>query len=364
VTVIVKTKQVYLVGTKLRFFLSIFFICSNYAQAQKLPSDSEKSPAQLQEEQSLAGQVRTPDGKLPTGSSMPSINDSSSKNQTGNAIGQAVTGFVAGGLGTLSWQHFAQCDPAKSWYHCRLGALFAGMSIAATVQSSLHGSTAGKAGNAAFMTSAGGSGYTYGNLDSADPYNPKNPKSPFYDDGKQQKITQANLAKYGVKADPKNGTLTVGDKTYKASDFSSAQAMAQAGFTPDQIADGLAAVASLEKAALAKASKLGALTPSNGYAEGGGSSGAGSSSSEDDGTAAALAAAARQYGSLVNPHAALGLNGRDPSSVPSMQKNFNGDPIGVSVDGIFAMMSRRYKLKERQDTFLSEKDLLRSTQGF
>ncbi|MFZ4402960.1 MAG: hypothetical protein ACOYOK_02560 [Pseudobdellovibrionaceae bacterium] len=357
-----KTKQVYLVGIKLKYIL--FFILSSPAWAQKLPPDV--SPAQAQQQDQLAKEYRLPAGSAPAAPSMPSINDSSSKNQSGNAVAQVVTSMASGILTTVGTQFIVSCystEPPNAPL-CHKGYVTVGMGVAAAIQSALHGDTSGKAGNAASMTSAGGSGYTYGNLDSADPYNPKNPKSPFYDDGKQQKINQANLAKYGVKADPTKGTLTVGDKTYKASDFSSESAMAKAGFSADEIAAGMAAAGNAEKAALAKASKLGALTPSNGYAEGGGSSGAGSSASEDDGTAAALAAAARQYGSLVNPHAALGLNGRDPSSVPSMQKNFNGDPIGVSVDGIFAMMSRRYKLKERQDAFLSEKDLLRSTQGF
>lgn len=42
---------------------------------------------------------------------------------------------------------------------------------------------------------------------------------------------------------------------------------------------------------------------------------------------------------------------RKPAQVSGLTKNFNGDPIGVSGDSIFGMMSRRYKLKSNQKSF-------------
>jgi hypothetical protein len=71
-------------------------------------------------------------------------------------------------------------------------------------------------------------------------------------------------------------------------------------------------------------------------------------------------------GSGADPMAAYGAAGagagsgidRDPAQVAGMQKNYNGEPIGVSADSIFKMMTRRYKVKESQSTFLDESDIL------
>lgn len=43
---------------------------------------------------------------------------------------------------------------------------------------------------------------------------------------------------------------------------------------------------------------------------------------------------------------------RNPSAA-GLTKNFNGEPIGVAADSIFAMMSRRYQLKNTQKTFFN-----------
>ena len=41
-----------------------------------------------------------------------------------------------------------------------------------------------------------------------------------------------------------------------------------------------------------------------------------------------------------------------------MQKNYNGEAIGVAGDSIFGMMTRRYKVKESQRSFYDESELM------
>lgn len=48
---------------------------------------------------------------------------------------------------------------------------------------------------------------------------------------------------------------------------------------------------------------------------------------------------------------------RDPANLAGMQKNYNGEPIGVAADSIFLMMSRRYKVKDTQDSFYNEVEM-------
>jgi hypothetical protein len=45
---------------------------------------------------------------------------------------------------------------------------------------------------------------------------------------------------------------------------------------------------------------------------------------------------------------------RGPASVDGLQKTFNGEPIGVAADNIFAQVTRRYQAKIQANTFISE----------
>ena len=92
--------------------------------------------------------------------------------------------------------------------------------------------------------------------------------------------------------------------------------------------------------------KIGAATEATGFDDGGGS-GAGSTASSSDSGAGYAPVAAAPVGVV-----------RDPSSLAGMQKNYNGEPIGVAADSIFLMMNRRYKVKESQESFFNESDLL------
>jgi hypothetical protein len=154
---------------------------------------------------------------------------------------------------------------------------------------------------------------------------------------------------------PKTQTLTTSKgKTLPASAFSSPSAMAAAGI-PQNVID--AAVAS-EKAIAAEATKKAEkYKVAGGSSEeaggGGGGGGWGSAGGGADGSGAGDGAGS----GLGGKGAGLGM-GKDPTSLAGMQKNYNGEAIGVSGDSIFRMMTRRYKVKESQRSFYDDAELL------
>jgi hypothetical protein len=156
-----------------------------------------------------------------------------------------------------------------------------------------------------------------------------------------------DLEKAGV-YNPKTGTITAAGKTYKTSDFSSAASMAAAGL-PQGAIDGAMAYADKEGKKVAEKVRLGALTASNGYADGGSAGGGGGGP--------AFPSATDAYGAGAGAGAGHSGAAREPTNLAGMQKNYNGEPIGVSADSIFNMMTRRYKVKDSQESFYSDTDL-------
>lgn len=158
-----------------------------------------------------------------------------------------------------------------------------------------------------------------------------------------------DLEKAGI-YNPKTGTITAGGKTYKTSDFASKTSMAAAGI-PQGAIDGAIAYADKEGKKIAEKVKLGAMTAANGYEEGGGSAGGGGGAGAYPGTADAYGTAGAGAGT-----GGMGAT-REPTNLAGMQKNYNGEPIGVSADSIFNMMARRYKVKDSQESFYSDSEL-------
>lgn len=273
-----------------------------------------------------------------TGTAAPSVNTAANNTQGQNSGGQGAAAAAGAMYAALSAMEFSQCGPHNPGA-CALGAMFAGMSALSFMQSGEHGNVAGQAYNTGLNTDAYTTGTTPQTLQNSDGNGSLNSAS-------------ADIAKLkngigGNMADIATGKITTADgKTYSASDFSSPASMAAAGFSPDQIAQAMEVSGKVEKKALEKV-KLGAMTASNGYDEGGGgggaggSSGKGHSSSDGDGAGSGLGALARS-----------------PAQVAGMTKNFNGEPIGVAGDSIFDMMNRRYQVKEKQNAFLTDNDLL------
>lgn len=152
----------------------------------------------------------------------------------------------------------------------------------------------------------------------------------------------------GIKFDSKAGKITGADgKVFKVSDFDSPASMKAAGFSDSVIKGLMDKAAKLEAEALAKVGGVAA----SGFQDGGG--GAPSSLSAgtgvDDGSEKSGGGGGR--GGARNPAAGTGVAG--------LSKDYNGDPIGVAQDELFLMMTRRYKVKEKQDSFFSEAELIK-----
>lgn len=265
-----------------------------------------------------------------------SVKDSSDKTASSNSAGQMMSYLTGAKLFAESAQHFSKCP--KNGAQCALGALKALMGAMSMAQGGAHGGTAGGANYS--------SGLTDGSAGFVPAYN-----DPYAEQTaaayQQAKDALAKLEKgvSGSKIDVKNGKLTTFDgKTYDLTKDGSPEGMAAAGFPPGAISGAMEYGAKISKEMQDKVDKLklGAMTAAGGFDEGGGSGrGSYASSDSSDGSGG---------GSGVKLE-------RDPANLAGMQKNYNGEPIGVAADSIFLMMNRRYKVKESQDSFYSDADI-------
>lgn len=307
------------------------------------------------------------DGGLATGStttatqdSQPTVNQGANQSSSGNGMAQALN-YVTGGAEVAMGGYMIKTGYAKNAAdnpcHCSgtpdimMGVMMVSMGLTNIAQGSEHGAAAGTADTTGFQTDGFGGLNSGGSTDSTNPYVAAAVKDPNY---QSVGSTLKTLEAQGV-YNPKTGAFTAGDKTYSASDLSSAASMAAAGIPQGAIDGAMAANAEAEKKATAKLEKvnpaIAAATKENGYEDGGGSGGGGSGSSSSGSGDPGMGG-----GRLAG--AGLGKNsGRDPSSFSGMSKNYNGEPIGVAADSIFLMMSRRYKVKESQDSFFSTTDI-------
>lgn len=259
-----------------------------------------------------------------------SVNQGSNQAGGSNDAGKAAAQAMQAMLQALSAMEKSQCGPQNPGA-CAMAALHAMMAALAGMQAGEHGGVSGEAANTAANT--------YGSTSTSDSTISR------ADDGGTGNLTAVddNLKKLinsidGAKYDAKTGAISYNGTNLNNVDPTSPASLSAAGFSDSQIAQVLALNDKLNKAV---SDKLGALTASNGYDEAGGGGGAG-------------AAGSAKSSSLMV--AALKLD-RNPANVAGMQKNFNGEPIGVSGDNIFDMMTRRYKTKERQSAFYDDLDL-------
>lgn len=262
-----------------------------------------------------------------------SVKDSSDKTSSSNSAGQMMSYLTGAKLFAESAQHFSKCP--KNGSQCALGALKAMMGALSMAQGGAHGGTASGANYSSGLTD-GSAGYTPAYND---PYAQQTAAA-----YQQAKDALAKLEKgvAGSKIDVKKGTLTTYDgKTYDLNKGGTPEGMAAAGFSPGAISGAMEYGAKISKEIQDKV-KLGALTAAGGFDEGGGS-GRGSMASSDSSEGSG-------GGSGVKLE-------RDPANLAGMQKNYNGEPIGVAADSIFLMMNRRYKVKESQDSFYSDADM-------
>lgn len=276
-----------------------------------------------------------------------SITESSDKTKSDNKKGQLLNIAMGGANLYQAKVCFSQCS-ASGGGCCAMAPVFLLMGIQNLQQAGAQGKTAGQAAGAVGLTDAG--------LGSSD-YDPEAIKQlendPEYREGKDFVATVANGGA-NFTYDPKTNSVTTakGNKI-KGSDLNSTSGMAAAGMPKGAID----LLSSMESDILAKAQKkvdkMGRGSSTNVLAGeesgGGGSGGDGITSGSGDEASHGVAGAAGGTG--------LGID-RDPAQVAGMQKNYNGEPIGVAGDSIFSMMTRRYKAKENQSSFFDGSELL------
>lgn len=226
---------------------------------------------------------------------------------------------------------------------CAMMAAMIGMGVLSLAQSNEHGNVAAGAGITSLQSDGNGKNpYDYSN-----PTIPDDRNNPAAGDPNVRSLG-SNIKNLAGAYDPKTNKITTPDgKSYKASDFASKSAMAAAGIPNGAALGAIAAYGEIQKKAAAKVEKLkiGAATEATGFDEGGGSGAGSMASSSDEGAGMGIAATPK-----------YGVD-RDPSSLAGMQKNYNGEPIGVAADSIFLMMNRRYKVKESQESFYNDAEL-------
>lgn len=289
--------------------------------------------------------VETTTGKT----SQPSVKDSADKSGSSNKGAQA-TQFLTGALMfTMAAEKWGECS-SQNYGACAMAAIFTGFGVLSMAQGKEHGKAAGSSGLTSFQSDGLGNAYDYGNIDLNDPNNPLS-----NDPNVKALGTNTGKLTTGGLLDPKTGIIKTPDgKTYKASDFSSAASMAAAGIPQGAILAAQDAYAQVSKKSADKVDKLklGSMTATNGFSEGGGGGGGGwgPASPTDDGSGSDYAGAGGSGSGGVSLE-------RDPSSLAGMQKNYNGEPIGVAADSIFLMMTRRYKVKESQESFYTDAEL-------
>ncbi|MGZ3771746.1 MAG: hypothetical protein ACXVCL_11595 [Bdellovibrio sp.] len=277
-------------------------------------------------------------------SSSPAVNDSANKTSSDNTSGMVMS-LAMGGIEIGAGIPMLDTPATEP-----MGAMLIAMGVLSMAQGVMHGDS----GKQASKTGVNTSGFGGISAGGSDPLDLSNPNSLINQDP-TLKASKGNLAtaeKMGI-YNAKAGTVKVGDKDYKVSDFSSPASMASAGLPKSMIDQAMSLSADIEKRAQDKIDKLklGSLTAANGFDESSSGGGKSSSSDSSDSSSSRLA-----YANAAASKAGKGL-GRDPSSFAGMQKNYNGDPIGVAADSIFLMMNRRYKAKENQDSFFTETDL-------
>lgn len=247
---------------------------------------------------------------------------------------QALTGAL---MGTMSAMEFKKCP--SSGYSCALGAIYLGMSVLSFAQSKEHG----KAANSAAITSAQSDGLG----DISDNTSLTGTMSKKDLDFVNGAIDAQKGIEKGIFNNQTGVIRTPDGKSYKASDMGSAAKMKAAGLSSSAIQQAIKAYQENSKKAEAKVAAF-SNSLDGGAGGGGGPSIAYIDEEPLEGTSS---------GAGLGGNGGLGSSPRDPANLAGMQKNYNGEPIGVAADSIFLMMTRRYKVKDSQEAFYNEREM-------
>lgn len=334
-------------GTKLKLLIIVPLLFSGIHGYGKEANNSETPPT-----------TTTPTPASPPNTSK-NIQDSAKKaekkNDSAKKISQ-VMGVAMMGMGAIN---AAQCG-SQNYAACAQAALFFAMGAMSFKQAKSHSKSGNGAGFTGLDTSSwdnpfGDPNAPAGTDTGNDDLGPD--LSAVVNTGKFDKIKTAltTTGINGIKLDPNNGKITDSNtgKTYDANSLGTAQGMADAGFSSGDIAAAMDASKKAEKAAMKKlgVEGIGAATAENGFTDGG--AGGTLSGAEGD---------INMGGSGLNRSLASTSIKAPSNQIAGLTKNFNGERIGVSAENIFNMMARRYKTKEKQNTFFEPSELVKMPQ--
>lgn len=298
----------------------------------------------------LVGSAAGVDGGTTTGTSTtPAVNSSANDAAKANKKAEAFNYVASATEFAVAAQNWPPCYEGSAG-SCATAALFTVMGILSMKQAKENGNKASQAYNTADLSDAygwGNTGSSSGGLSSDPEYVSAAAVGSNY--LKKAEAGLSELQAKGLVNSSATKVTTPDGKSYNVSDMTSPAAMAAAGIPQGAIDAAMAASKTIEKKAMEKV-KIGAATAVNGIDEGGASGGSGRSTASDGPPAyPGYAGAGGKSGSLLD---------KDPSRLAAgMSKNYNGEPIGVAADSIFLMMSRRYKVKESQDSFFGASDV-------
>lgn len=275
----------------------------------------------------------------PASASGPAVYNSAQVAQQGNQQAGQSAQMIGTALTTTGTVMAASCCSKGC---CPRAIALIVMGTLAQMQAGKHRQSAGEAGGTMIDTY----GYDHG----GDPSDPNLDRGGGGDTnfGTIAGGVAKDLNKKGVDVkfdSAKNKFVLPNGKTLGPDDVSSAASMSTAGLSKSDIDSVMSQVASAEKQA---ADKIKTVVPSFGYEEGGGGGGG------------AYGGGGKSAQEVTYQYAG---NPRDPTSVDSkgavsgLTKDYNGAPIGISNDSIFRMMTRRYQLKERQESFFNGSEL-------
>ncbi len=280
-----------------------------------------------------------------TMTAVPAVNSSAKDNASKNKAAEAFNYVASATEFAVAAQNWSRCPEDGS--ACAVAALYTAMGIMSMKQAKENGNKAAQSYNTAGLTDAYGTGnYNSGSASNDPDYQSNAAVGSSY--MKKAEAGLASLKAQGLVNSSATKITTPNGTSYNVSDLGSASGMASAGIPQGAIDSAMATSKQIEKKALEKV-KIGALTAAQGYDESSGGGGSGRSPSNDSGSGAYPGYAGARATSLLD---------KDPSKLAAgMSKNYNGEPIGVAADSIFLMMTRRYKVKESQDSFFGASDI-------
>lgn len=254
-----------------------------------------------------------------------SLKQSSADNVNNSQKGQTVAYLMAGGLAIAAARNYGMCT-GQNYAACVAGAILTAMALSADKSGKSFDTPIADSWNNVCEYSSSGCGAVPNPYRAAVDLNKKNDALIA--------VEKMNKSK-GVSVDASSGLVKLPDgKGMNLNDPASMSAV----MGSQNASKLLEEVKKIEQDSVNKVEQIqpGSLSAAYGLGGSGNLAGPGYDSESD---------------SSVNASSGQGLLARKPAQVNGLTKNFNGDPIGVSGDSLFGMMSRRYKLKSNQKSF-------------